>query len=278
MSEPETATAAPPAPASARSRPWATAGEANPARFYDLLLGGKDNYAADRDLADPLLRVQPHARTAARENRAFVGRAVRALAEHGVAQFVDIGCGLPTGENVHQIAQRHVPGARVVYVDHDPIVLSHARALLADDGNVSVVRADLRDHDGLLEAVTVAAPLDWTRPVGVLLTSVLHHLAAADRPHELAAGLRRAMPPGSALAVSHLTADPAPAAVAEAASLYTAGCGTPLVPRGRAEVAAFLDGLELLGPGVVFTSEWRPVGPVRPPDQALMYAAVGLRG
>lgn len=275
MSGPQAVPAAPPAPV--RSEPWATAGQAKPARVYDLLLDGKDNYAADRDLVDRMLRVQPHVRTAARENRAFVRRAVRALAERGVAQFLDIGCGLPTRENVHAIAQRHVPGARVVYADHDPVVLSHARALLADDANVSVVRADLRDRDGLLETVTAAAPLDWTRPVGVLLTSVLHHLADADRPGDTVAALRRAMAPGSARVVSHLTADPAPAAIAETAALYTAGCGTPLVPRGRAEVAAFLGDLEPLLPGVVFTSEWRPEGPVRPPDQALMYAAVAVR-
>ncbi|HEX2312647.1 MAG TPA: SAM-dependent methyltransferase, partial [Thermomonospora sp.] len=179
----------------------------SPARVYDHLLGGKDNYEADRVLAERMLAAQPRLAVAARENRAFVARAVRRLAAAGFDQFLDIGCGLPTHDNVHQIAARRTPGARVLYLDNDPIVLAHGRALLSEGGNVAVAGADLRDPRRLLECVAATRLLDLRRPVAVLMTAVLHFLADADGPFEAVAEIRRALPHGSALVISHLASD-----------------------------------------------------------------------
>ncbi|MFC6879009.1 MULTISPECIES: SAM-dependent methyltransferase [Actinomadura] len=245
-------------------------GPASPARVYDYLLGGKDNYAADRVLVDDLLRLQPHLVDAARENRAFVRRAVRDLAGLGIGQFLDIGCGLPTPRNVHQIAARHAPGARVAYVDNDPIVLAHARALLTHDGGVRVVQADLRKPDELLGLARDG--LDLSAPVAVLLASVLHLLADAEDPHGAVAELRGALAPGSALVVSHLATGFSSAA----AALYTERCTAPLVPRERHDIARFFGGLRLADPGLVPTTRWRPDGPARPDEHALMYAGVAF--
>ncbi|SEG69541.1 S-adenosyl methyltransferase [Thermomonospora echinospora] len=246
----------------------------SPARVYDHLLGGKDNYETDRALAERMLRVQPMLGLAARQNRAFVGRAVRRLAQAGFSQFLDIGCGLPARDNVHQIADRTMPGARVVYVDNDPVVLAHGRALLVENANVAVLRADLRDPEHVLDTVRAGRLLDFQRPVAVLLTAVLHFLADADGPQEAVARIRRALPAGSALAVSHLASDVATAATAEAARLFAAECGRPLVPRGREEVAGFFGDLAPVDPGLVFTGEWWPDIASQPPEHSLMYAGV----
>ncbi|MFI0351838.1 SAM-dependent methyltransferase [Actinomadura sp. 9N407] len=250
---------------------------ASPARVSDYLLGGKDNYAADRDLVDELLRVLPHLDTAAREGRAFLYRAVGTLARRGIRQFLDIGCGLPGGENVHRIASGQDPGCRVVYVDHDPIVLAHARALLAACGDVAAVHADLRDPAGLLAGVDACGLIDRDRPVAVLLTSVLHFLTAADRPYEAVAELRAALAPGSALVISHATADFAPETLAEAARIYSAGCSAPLVLRDRAGIMPFFGDLTPAGPGLAPLSLWRPNGGAWPPGPSLMYAGIGLQ-
>ncbi|KAB2347074.1 SAM-dependent methyltransferase [Actinomadura rudentiformis] len=251
---------------------------ASPARMYDYLLGGKDNYAADRDLTRRLLEIQPQMAVAARENRAFLTRAVDVLAERGIRQFLDLGCGLPTRENVHQIAARRRPGARVVYVDHDPIVLAHARALLTDDGNVAIVQSDLRKRDELLGDVDASGSLDWAEPVAVLLTAVLHFVADADDPAGILAGLRAELAPGSALVISHATAGTA-AEAARAAELYATACVTPLALRGRDEIAEFFGDFELLEPGLVFTAEWQPQGgtPSPAPTRGQLLAGVGLR-
>ncbi|MBA9003978.1 SAM-dependent methyltransferase [Thermomonospora cellulosilytica] len=248
---------------------------ASAARVYDYLLDGKDNYQDDRDLADRMLRLQPRLAVAARENRAFVGRAVRWLASAGLRQFLDIGCGLPGHDDVHRIAGRQAPGVRVVYVDRDPIVLAHARALLAGGDEVRVAPGDLTRPRELLADLPL---LDLDRPVAVVLSSVLHHLADDDRPREVMAELRDALAPGSALLVSHLAADLAGAGARRAAELFTRETGIPLVPRTRAEIAAFFGDFRLVEPGLVATSQWRSTGPVRPPAQVLMYAGVALSG
>lgn len=245
----------------------------SPARVYDYLLDGKDNYQDDRDLADRMLRLQPWLTVAARENRAFVGRAVRWLAVSGLRQFLDIGCGLPGHDDIHRITAHHAPGARVVYVDRDPFVLTHARALLAGGEEVRVAAGDLTRPHELLGSLPL---LDLDRPVAVVLSSVLHHLAEEDRPHEVMAELRGALAPGSALLVSHLAADLADPGSGEAAELFTGETGVPLVPRSRAEVEGFFGDFRLADPGLVFTTQWRPTGPVRPPEHALMYAGVAL--
>ncbi|MQY05106.1 SAM-dependent methyltransferase [Actinomadura macrotermitis] len=242
------------------------------ARVYDRLLGGKDNYLPDRTLAGELLELQPHLETAARENRAFLARAVAVLGGLGVRQFLDIGCGLPTGDNVHQIAARHAPGARTVYVDHDPIVITHARAIMADDSDVTAFQADLRKPAELLGLA--AATLDWDRPVAVLLGAVVHHLPGADDPAGVVAELRAALPPGGALVLTHATADVLPTRTAAAAARYGKGCGTVLTPRTRRQITAYFDGLTLLPPGVVLTAQWRARS--ANPARSLMYGGVGL--
>lgn len=250
---------------------------ASPARVTDCLLDGKDNYAADRDLADALQRVLPRLRLALREDRAFVRRAVRHLAGRGIRQFVDIGCGLPAAENVHQTAARHSPGSRVVYIDHDPVVVAHARALLTDDGDIGVVRSDLRKPAELLDDAFTCGLLDPQEPVALILSSVLHNLPDADGPHAIAAELRAALTPGGALVISHLTADVARPAVLAAAQTYTGGCSAPLVPRGRDEVATFFGDLRLTSPGLVPTFRWRPDGTPVPPHEPVLYAGVATR-
>lgn len=244
----------------------------SPARVYDHLLGGKDHYENDRALAERMLRLQPRLIQAARQNRRFVARAVRSLARAGYAQFLDIGCGLPTADDVHRIAVRERPGVRMVCVDNDPIVLAHARALLAGERNVAVIGADLRDPGRLLQRA--GALLDLQRPVAVLLTCVLHFVPDADRPHEAVARLRRGLPDDSALVITHLTADADGAATTAAARLFGAECPCPLVPRTREEIAAFFGDLPPVEPGLVFTAQWRPAHPPRAPEHALMYAGV----
>ncbi|REE97725.1 SAM-dependent methyltransferase [Thermomonospora umbrina] len=247
----------------------------SPARVYDHLLGGKDNYEADRALAERMLAVQPRLAHAARENRAFVERAVRRLAEAGHDQFVDIGCGLPTLDNVHQIAARRRPGARVLYLDNDPIVLAHGRALLTEGGDVGVAGADLREPRRILDVMDASRLLDLSRPVVVLMTAVLHFLTDADGPYEAVAEIRRALPAGSALVISHLASDVAAQATAEAARLFGDECPVPLVPRPRDEVAAFFGELTPVSPGLVFTGQWCPSVVGRSPERTLMYAGIG---
>jgi hypothetical protein len=180
----------------------------NPARIYDYLLGGKDHYPADRQAAEAVLAVAPQAREGARENRAFLQRAVRYLAEAGVRQFLDIGTGLPTQGNVHQVAQAVMPEARVVYVDHDPVVHTHANALLTNNSPTTVaVIGDLREPEAILDHPEVRRLLDFTRPIAVLLVAVLHFIRDAEDPAGIVTRLRDAMAPGSYLVVSHATGD-----------------------------------------------------------------------
>ncbi|WP_051301628.1 SAM-dependent methyltransferase [Actinomadura rifamycini] len=241
------------------------------ARVQDRLLGGKDNYAADRDLADRLLDVLPGAAAAARDGRAFVARAVRTLAARGVRQFLDLGCGLPTDDNLHQMAARYVHGPRVVYVDADPLVIAHARARLAADG-VAALRADLRDPAAILASAEVRRLIDPTEPVALVFASVLHFLAD---PYGPVAALAAAAAPGSALVVAHATGDFAPAATAEAARLYR-DAGVPLHPRGAAEVGRLLGPFVPLEPGVAPAAGWRPERPRIVTGPPLLYGAVGV--
>ncbi|MFC5749727.1 SAM-dependent methyltransferase [Actinomadura rugatobispora] len=225
------------------------------ARMYDYFLSGKDNYAADRSLAERLRRAAPVVRVLARANRDFLLRAVRTLAaEAGIAQFLDIGCGLPGCDNVHQAARRVLPGARVAYVDNDPMVVAHAQALMAADGGTVAFQADLRSPEALLADRRLRAVIDLERPVAVLLTAVLHHLPDEDDPHGLVARVRDALPPGSHVVVSHAETTPA---LRHAAALHNAA-DTPFVPRTRESVAAFFDGMEPLPPGMDAAIRWRP--------------------
>jgi hypothetical protein len=234
------------------------------ARMYDYLLGGKDNFAADREAAEQLVAINPGARMAVRANRAFHGRAVRYLAgEAGVRQFLDIGTGIPAADNTHEVAQRVDAGARIVYVDNDPIVLAHARALLtsAHAGTVSYLDADLRDLDAILEAA--GRWLDFGAPVAIMLVLILHLIPDSDDPWRIVGRLVDAVPPGSYLVVSHPASDmDAPAAAAVAGRVNQRMQGT-MTLRGRAEVSRFFDGLDLLPPGLVAQNRW--------PDPAARY-------
>ncbi|MEV5557589.1 SAM-dependent methyltransferase [Nonomuraea wenchangensis] len=232
-------------------------------RVYDFMLGGKDNYEADRMAARRALEVAPDAPQAARANREFLGRVVRFLAgEAGIRQFLDIGSGLPTQGNVHEIAQSVAPGTHVVYVDHDPIVLVHGRALLAVDDTTTVVEADLLHPEAILHNPEVRRLIDFDRPVALLLLGILHHLADHEDPGGITRRLMDRLVPGSYLAVSHFH-NPGPELPEVSRQAYSAekifnetmGTGRW---RTRAEILAYFDGLDLLEPGLVPLPEWRP--------------------
>jgi hypothetical protein len=251
----------------------------NIARVYDYTLGGKDNYAIDRQVAELSHQVMP-AREGARANRAFLRRVVRFLvAEAGIRQFIDIGSGLPTQGNVHEVAQHVSPSARVVYVDNDPVVLVHARALLGRTDTTEVITADLRRPEDILGAATVRRFLDFDRPMGLLLFAILHHVNDDEDPAGLTRRLRDALVPGSYMALSHFhnpgEANPAAARQAmEAEKVFAENLGTGRF-RTRAEILAYFGDFELVEPGLVPYTEWRP-GPGDPPLPEMMrHLAVG---
>jgi hypothetical protein len=249
-------------------------GTPHPARMYDYFLGGKDNFPADRKAADMLLAVAPEARDLARQNRAFLQRAVRFLAgEAGIRQFIDIGTGIPTQGNVHEVAHALAPDARVVYVDNDPIVLTHSRALLAGH-NTTIVQGDLREPDAILDQPAVWQVIDFDQPVAILLVAILHFIKDEEGPDRIVARLRDAMAPGSYLVVSHGTGDFNPDATPTAARAYGRSA-SQLSPRTHAEVLRYFDGLELLEPGLVPVSMWRPDGDI--PETKGVYGGVGRR-
>jgi hypothetical protein len=251
---------------------------AHPARVYDCLLGGKDNFAADREFVERILAVMPSARVAARENRAFMRRVVTWLAgEAGMWQFLDIGTGLPTAPNVHQVAQGIAPHARIVYVDNDPLVLAHARALLTGtpEGVTAYVDADLRDPDRIL--AEAAQTLDLTRPVALSLVAVLHFIGEDADPYGIVARIVQALPSGSCLALSHGTFDPFNVVQRERMRKLQADSPQPFHPRTRVQVERFFDGLELVEPGIVAVADWRAEGEPSPRpafDRVAFYGAV----
>ena len=231
--------------------------EAHSARVWNYLLGGKDNFAADRATGDLVLQMFPAIAHVARVQRRFLARAVRYLAgDAGITQFLDIGTGLPTASNTHQIAQQIAPEARIVYVDNDPLVLVHAEALLTSDpdGATDYIDADLRNTGTIL--AQAARTLDFGRPVAVMLVGILQCIPDEDDPRAIVAALMDGVPPGSYLAISHPAADVHAEARAGAA-LLNEGLAAPVTFRTRAAIARFFDGLELVEPGLVSTSQWR---------------------
>jgi len=229
------------------------------ARVYDAILGGKDNFPWDRKVAAEVIAAFPEAATSAILNRQVLERAVRYLDARGIDQFLDVGSGLPTARNTHEIAQDLNPRARVAYVDNDPIVLTHARAQLAGDAATTVVMADVRHPDSILNNAAITAFLDFDRPIGLVLNGVIHHLGDDDDPYGAVTKLTSALAPGSYLQLTHFsTAAPAAAAL-ERVLMRSIGSGRM---RSRDEITAFFDGLELVDPGVVFLPEWRPERPV----------------
>jgi hypothetical protein len=255
--------------------PGIDASVATAARMYDYWLGGHDNFAADRIAALKITEMAPEVPLMARENRKFLGRAVRYLAgEAGIRQFLDLGTGLPTKGNVHQVAQAIAPDARVVYVDNDPMVLAHARALKTGDGT-AVIHADLRDPDAILSHPETRRLIDFTEPVAVLFIAVLHFVGDPDAGAAVA-DFTRAAAPGSYLALSHLTVEPDQQAAAAGMAVYAA-TANPITGRTNGEILSFFDGLEILEPGLVPVLQWRPDAP-DPPEEAQRRATRGLLG
>jgi hypothetical protein len=253
----------------------------HPARMYDAYLGGKDHYPADRAAVRQVLRDFPEVRPIALANRAFMQRAVRFLAaEAGIRQFIDIGTGIPSAGNVHEVAGQAAPGTQVVYVDNDPIVHVHANALLTGSGTTSIVLADLRDPAAILAHPKVRDLIDFTQPVALLLVAILHFITDEEDPAGIVATLRDGLPDGSYLVLSHATQDFHPPGTASRAAAAYQNATAPLVLRVFEQVSAFFAGFGLIEPGLVQAPLWRPDGkPPRPKDLAKIgiYAGVGRR-
>ena len=256
--------------------------KAYPARRYDYWLGGKDNFAADRRSADEVEEVFPTIRLSTIENRRFLQRAVGFLAGAGIRQFLDIGSGMPADVNTHEVAQAIAPQSRVVYVDNDPIVVCHARALLrsSPEGRTNYIEGDLRAPQDILRSPELRATLDMQQPIGLMLLAVLHFFHDADDPYGLVAQLVAAMPPGSYLVMSHGTYDPLPAEAISRLEQVNAVTAVRWRARSRDEFARFFVGLELVSPGIVSIGNWRPaVWSVLPAaEDVVTYGAVARIG
>jgi SAM-dependent methyltransferase len=251
------------------------------ARMYDYFLGGKTNFAADRDAAERVIASIPGVVETARANRAFLARAIRHAAEQGMRQFLDIGTGIPAPGNTHEIAQSVAPESRVAYVDNDPIVLAHARALMAPDGRgrTTYVQADLREPEKILASPEVRDVIDFGRPVCVALISIMHFISAADDPQRIVGTLREALAPGSMLIVAQATRDRVDREKAREAVEIYATTSAGVTPRTHGEILAFFDGFELADPGLVRVAHWRPDGPPPTPAQTALihsYGGVGV--
>jgi hypothetical protein len=249
------------------------------ARVYDFWLGGKDNFAADRAVAEQVAAAYPDIRLAVRAQRAFLARAVHFLvAEAGIRQFLDIGTGLPSANNTHQVAQAAAPPSRVVYVDNDPIVLGHARALLTSspEGATAYIDADLRDTGAILERA--ADVLDLGQPVAVMLLGILQGIPDREEPGAIIGRLMAAVPSGSYLAVTQIAGDVAVDEVAEGVQRYNEQAAAPVAARTHAEASRFFAGLDLVQPGVVQVHRWRPgTGDLGNGRNLAIYAGVGRK-
>ncbi len=249
---------------------------AHQARIYDYWLGGKDNFAVDREAAEQALAAYPGLRRGVRAQRAFLASAVGYLAgQAGIRQFLDIGTGIPTASNTHEVAQAIAPDARVVYVDNDPMVLAHARALLTSTspGATSYLDADLRDPETILSAASQL--LDFRQPIAILLIGVLQLISDDDDPHAIVARFTEAVPAGSWLAIFHPASDIVPDQIGEAARRVNARSANTTTLRSREQIARFFDGLELLDPGLVQVHRWRP-GSAAPDDGEQIAGYAGL--
>ena len=249
------------------------------ARVYDYWLGGKDNFTADRAAGEATMAVYPGIRLSARANRAFLARAVRHLAgTEGIRQFLDIGTGLPTANNTHEVAQSVAPDSRIVYVDNDPLVLAHARALLAGtrEGTTAYLDADLRDPDEIL--ARAGATLDFSQPVAIMLIAILHYIEDLDQARQIVGRLLGAVPPGSFLVITHAGIDLFPDEIGSFEEVLNQHLpGDHHVARTRDTVTGFFDAVRLLEPGVVRVSEWRPGSPDEAASPTTLWGGVGLK-
>jgi hypothetical protein len=254
---------------------------ANIARVYDYLLGGTHNFLADQDLARAMTAVDPNIRAGSRENRAFLGRAVRCLAAAGIRQFLDIGSGIPTQGNVHEVAQQAAPGARTVYTDVDPVAIAHSKALLDGNPDAEIINADLREPEKILAHPTTRELIDFSQPTGLLLAMVLHFIPDADDPWRIVATLRDALAPGSFIVLSHVENESRPEKAQAAEKVYNRSVATSVQMRSRAEILRFFDGFEVLDPGLVYIPQWRPDSPADVPEDPSKFwvrVGVGLKG
>jgi len=233
---------------------------ANVARVYDYLLGGHHNFLADQDLGRSMAAVEPNVRIFAQANREFLGNAVRFLSGAGVSQFLDIGSGIPTQGNVHEVAQLANPAARVAYADIDPVAVAHSKAILTGNQNATVIRGDLREPGEILASPAVQGLLDFDQPIGLLLVSVLPFVADSDDPWQQVATLRDALAPDSYVVICHGTDEGDPARMQALGKVYTSSVATRAGGRTRADIQRFFDGWELVEPGLVYISQWRPDG------------------
>jgi hypothetical protein len=251
----------------------------NAARIYDYFLGGACNFEHDRAFADQFLQVMPDAETAARRNRAFLRRAVRFCVEQGIRQFLDLGSGIPTVGNVHDIAQAIDPSCRVLYVDNEPVAVAHSELMLEDNPNAAVLQADLCDPDTVLNSSSARQLLDFDEPMALLIVSVLHFVPDASDPGTAVARYLKVMAPGSYFVLAHGTTEGREDLPAEAANAYK-NTSNPGVGRSREEILGFMTGLELVEPGLVWTPQWRPDSPEDvgdDPERSLNLAAVARK-
>jgi hypothetical protein len=262
---------------------WAPEGidteRASAARIYDYWLGGSHNFAVDREVGRQVSSLHPETPLIMQANRAFLHRAVRYLVDVGIRQFLDIGSGIPTLGNVHEVAQKHAPDARVVYVDIDPVAVAHSQHILAGNERAVVIQEDLRRPTHILAHPEVARLLDFQQPMALLLLAVMHFIQDEDKPAEILASLYDALPRGSYLALSHGTADSMPTEAARPLELLRRTT-TPPVPRSRAEVEQMFTGFELVEPGLVWAPQWRPEHPDDigdRPERAANYVGVGRK-
>jgi SAM-dependent methyltransferase len=243
---------------------WRDAGvdpsKASIARVYDYWVGGTHNFVSDRELAERMATLDPRIPAACKANRAFLGRVVRFLASQGIRQFLDIGSGIPTAGNVHEVAHRVAPGSRVVYVDRDPVAVAEGRKLLAGNDAAAVIQADVREPDQILSHPETAKLIDFGEPVALMMVAILHFVMDADDPERIVARFRTAIAPGSYIAVSHVTSEANPALTAAAEAIYNNRAADGQA-RSREQIARFFGGWEMTDPGLVYAPVWRPDRP-----------------
>jgi S-adenosyl methyltransferase len=252
--------------------------KASIARVYDYWLGGVHNFQADRDAARTAIALDPNTRAVVRANRAFLGRAVRFLAgQAGIRQFLDIGSGIPTKDNVHEVAQGIAPGSRVIYVDNDDVAVAHSRLILQDNPDAAVIQADLREPGKILADPQTQLLLDFSQPIAVVLSAVLHFIPDDARAADIVATLRGALAPGSYLVICHSCRDEQPDLASSVENVYNSRVSAQLRLRTRDEIARLCDGFTLLDPGLVWIPQWRPDSPDDVPDDPEKYwALVGV--